>query len=40
VNKDYSASMCQTILELLHEVSHAVCRDGHAIGKGKTESME
>ncbi|MEY2429841.1 MAG: hypothetical protein QOJ40_2726 [Verrucomicrobiota bacterium] len=34
INKDYSGKFGETILELVHEGSHATWRDQHPLGKG------
>jgi hypothetical protein len=40
VNKDYYGNMCKTILEMVHEASHAMWRAKHPIRKGKVESVK
>lgn len=40
VSREYSGKMGETILELVHEASHATWRAGHRLGKGKKESLE
>ena len=40
VNKDYYGNSCKTIVELVHEASHAIWRRRHTIAKGKMESAE
>jgi len=40
VNKEYYGNACKTILELVHEASHATWRAKHPIGKGKRESLD
>lgn len=40
VHKDFYANACKTIVELVHEASHAIWRGRHPIGKGKKESTE
>ncbi len=40
VNKDYHGNACQTILELVHEASHATWRAKHPLVKGKPESLK
>lgn len=40
VNREYNGKICQTILELVHEASHATWRKQHPLSQDKRESPE